>query len=107
MPSLPQAIWQDPSAPQSQDVEEELSGTSRPHHKDGHKDDHVDDHEDDHEDDHKDDHEGDHEDDHNYGIMRRLVISMISIFSHFQSVLLSNSSNRRVKNQGKTLNELM
>ena len=104
---MPQAIWQDPSAPQSQDVEEELSGTSRPHHKDGHKDDHVDDHEDDHEDDHKDDHEGDHEDDHNYGIMRRLVISMISIFSHFQSVVLSNSSNRRVKNQGKTLNELM
>ena len=50
MPSLPQAIWQDPSAPQSQDVEEELSGTSRPHH----------------EDDHKDDHEGDHENDHNY-----------------------------------------
>ena len=62
MPSLPQAIWQDPSAPHSQDVEEELSGTSRPHHEDGHKDDHGDYHEDDH----KDDHEGDHEDDHNY-----------------------------------------
>ena len=57
MPSLPQAIWQDPSAPQSQDVEEELSGTSRPHHEDGHEDDHDDDHEDDHEYDHEDDNE--------------------------------------------------
>ena len=45
LPSLPQAIWQDPSAPQSQDVEEELSGTSRPHHEDGDEGDHEDDNE--------------------------------------------------------------